>query len=86
MCIRGCRVIRGGLRRLLPPLFMLLTIACGGASKSVDVPGAPLDVQLPSALIASDVLNRGADKPFPYAKPGAAVRFFSRLSRRCKAG
>lgn len=86
MCIRGCRAIRGGLRRLLPPLFMLLTIACGGASKYVDAPGAPLDVQLPSALIASDVLNRGADKPFPYAKPGAAVRFFHDYRGGAKPG
>ena len=76
MCVEGWRAIRGGSRRLLPPLFMLLIMACGGALKSVDAPGAPPDGQLPSALIAADVQSRGADKPWPYAKSGAAVRFF----------
>jgi len=55
---------------------MLLTMACGEASKTVDAPNAAPDEPLPSALIATDVASRDTDKPWRYAKPGAAVRFF----------
>ena len=76
MFIKEWRIIGGASRRLLPPLFMLLTMACGEASKSVVASDAPPDGPLPSALIATDVASRDVDKPWRYAKPGAAVRFF----------
>ena len=75
MCIKEWRIICGSTKRLLPPLFMLLSTACGEASKSADAPVETSDGQLPSALIAADVPSRDADKHQPYAKPGAAVRF-----------
>ena len=76
MCIKEWRIIGGGSRRWLPPLLMLLTMACGEALKTVDAPNAAPDEPLPSALIATDVASRDTDKPWRYAKPGAAVRFF----------
>ena len=73
MCIKEWRIIGGGSRRLLPPLFMLLTMACGEVSKTVDDQGALVpDVPPSSAPIAP---SRDTDKPWRYAKPGAAVRF-----------
>ena len=76
MCLKEWRIICGAMKRLLPPLFMLLTTACGEASKPADAPVETTDGPLPSALIAVDVRSRNSDEPWPYAKPGAAVRFF----------
>ena len=73
MDTKGWSEIRNGSKRLLTLLLALLPMACGEASKSVDDQGALVpDAPPSSAPIAP---SRDADKPWPYAKPGAAVRF-----------
>ena len=75
MDTKGWKELRNGSKRLLPLLLALLAMACGKASKSADAPVETSDGPLPSALIAANVPSRDADEPWPYAKPGAAVRF-----------
>ena len=76
MDTKGWREIRDGSKRLLTLLLVLLPMACGEASKSADDQGALVpDVPPSSAPIAP---SRDADKPWPYAKPGAAVRNLER--------
>ena len=72
MDTKGWREIRNGSKRLLPLLLALLPMACGEALTSADDLALVPDVPPSSAPIAP---SPDADKPWSYAKPGAAVRF-----------